>query len=130
METEQTPTGLQAGLTIEHILLSVTVVSTKESAGQFDDSAARQAQKALMEYHGVKSVNAQVLYDHTKIEQHVEGCECGKCTLIQTPEPVDEAEIERYSLKDGKMIAAEDGEWCRVPEVDAAWRAKDANTTP
>lgn len=68
------------GLTVEHILLSITVVSNKESAGQFDDSCAHQVVKNLMEYHGVKSVRAEVFYQHTKIEQHVEGCQCGNCT--------------------------------------------------
>lgn len=82
MHTTNDPVGFEVGLTIEHILLSVTVASTKESAGQFDDSAAYQVRKALMEYHGIKSVDAQVLYAHTKIEQHVKGCECGHCVFV------------------------------------------------
>lgn len=72
--------GFEGGLTVEHILLSITIVSNKESAGQFDDSCAYQIQKNLMEYHGVKSVDAQVLYNHTKIENHPNRCECGHCT--------------------------------------------------
>lgn len=32
--------GFKKGFTIEHIMLSITVVSTKDSAGQFDDSCA------------------------------------------------------------------------------------------
>ncbi len=71
--------GFENGLTVEHILLSVTIVSTKESAGQFDDSCAHAVQKTLKEYHGVKSVEAQVLYEHTKIEKHADHCKCGHC---------------------------------------------------
>lgn len=82
--TEISPTiggneGFEKGLTIEHILLSVTIVSTKESAGQFDDSCAHHIEKNLKEYHGVKRVDAKVLYEHTKIENHPNECECGKC---------------------------------------------------
>lgn len=70
-----------AGLTIEHILLSVTVISTKESAGQFDDSAAFLVKEGLVTYHGVRHVDARVQYEHTKIEKHPLGCECGLCEL-------------------------------------------------
>ena len=77
--------GFENGLTIEHVLLSVTVVSNKESAGQFDDSIARIVECGLAEYHGVIRVDANVQYNHTKIEHHPNGCECGKCkpTAIQ-----------------------------------------------
>ena len=71
--------GFRNGLTVEHILLSVTVVSTKESAGQFDDSASYLLRKHLKEYHGVKTVEAQALYCHSKVEQHSDGCQCGHC---------------------------------------------------
>lgn len=88
MNTDQktTPTiggqeGFENGLTIEHIMLSVTVVSTKESAGQFDDSIAYQIQKVMPEYHGVKTVVAKVLYEQTKIEKHANHCECPFCTF-------------------------------------------------
>ncbi len=67
------------GLTIEHVLLSVTVVSNRHSAGQFDDSCASIVNRELSEYHGVERVEAKVLYEHTKIEKHIHGCECGKC---------------------------------------------------
>lgn len=65
---------------MEHILISVTIVSDKTSAGQFDDSCAHHIEKNLAEYKGVKNVDAQVLYKHTKIEQHVENCVCHYCT--------------------------------------------------
>lgn len=68
------------GLTIEHILLSVTIVSNKESAGQFDDSCARIVEKNLKEYHGIERVDARVQYNHTKIEHHLIGCECHHCS--------------------------------------------------
>ncbi len=71
--------GFEKGLTIEHILLSITIVSTKDSAGQFDDSCANAVNRTLKEYHGVQRVDAQVLYNHTKIENHANECECGKC---------------------------------------------------
>lgn len=68
------------GLTIEYILLSVTVVSNKESAGQFDDSCARLVEKHLREYHGVERVEARVQYEHTKIMKHPAVCECQYCS--------------------------------------------------
>lgn len=71
------------GFTIEYVLLSVTVVSGEGSAGQFDDSCAHLVEKYLVEYHGVARVDAQVQYQHTKIEQHVKGCECGVCKPTQ-----------------------------------------------
>lgn len=67
------------GLTVEHVLLSVTVVSTKESCGQFDDSIAHIIRKGLAEYHGVVRSMPEVLYKHTKIEMHANECECGYC---------------------------------------------------
>lgn len=74
-----TATGFEKGLTIEHVLLSVTVVSTKESAGQFDDAIAYLIEKHLKEYHGIVRVDAQVQYKHTKIENHSNGCQCEIC---------------------------------------------------
>ena len=71
--------GFESGLTVEHIMLSVTIISTKESAGQFDDSCAYQLEKAMKEYHGVVRVDARVLYKHTKIENHPNECSCGVC---------------------------------------------------
>lgn len=87
MDSQTEPTGIVAGnnfgfdkgLTVEHVMLSVTVVSTKESAGQFDDSIAGIVRRELMKYHGVISVLPEVLYKHTKIEQHPNECECGYC---------------------------------------------------
>lgn len=80
-ETQMDPQmGFENGLTIEHIMLSITVVHTNKIM-QYDDSAAGILRRELMKYHGVKSVNPEVFYDHTKIEKHSEGCECGKCTF-------------------------------------------------
>lgn len=73
------PAGFEKGLTIEHVLLSVTIVSNKESAGQFDDSCASQLEAAMLKYHGIERIEAKVLYQHTKIENHVNDCHCGKC---------------------------------------------------
>lgn len=83
-DVEHTPTiggneGFEKGFTVEHVLLSVTIVSTKESAGQFDDSCAHLIEKHLKEYHGIVRVDAQVHYKHTKIDMHSNGCECGIC---------------------------------------------------
>lgn len=80
LETQISPAEPD-GLTIEHILLSVTVVSGKDSAGQFDDSAAFLVGRELLTYHGVQCVDAKVQYDHTKIEKHLVGCECHWCEL-------------------------------------------------
>lgn len=71
--------GFETGYTVEHVMLSVTIISTKESAGQFNDSCAHILQKRLMEYHGVKRVIPEVLYKHTKIENHSNECACGYC---------------------------------------------------
>lgn len=80
ISTPETPEGnIKAGLTIEHVLLSVTIVSNKESAGQFDDSCSHILERELKTYHGILRVESKVLYEHTKIEYHHEGCECGKC---------------------------------------------------
>lgn len=73
------PEGCGVGLTIEHVLLSVTIVSNKDSAGQFDDSCSRILERELLAYHGIQRIDARVLYEHTKIEKHSLGCECGKC---------------------------------------------------
>lgn len=73
------PIGFERGLNVEHVLLSVTIVSTKEGAGQFDDTCASQLEKALRDYHGVKRVEAKVLYAHSKVEEHANDCQCGKC---------------------------------------------------
>jgi hypothetical protein len=79
--------GFKKGFTIEHILLSITVISTKEGAGQFDDSCAHIVAKGLKEYHGVVDVLPEVLYKHTKIEQHADCCGCGLC---DPPKPIIE----------------------------------------
>lgn len=76
------PIGFERGFTIEHVMLSVTVVSKEGSAGQFDDSIAHLVRKHLPEYFGVVDVLPEVLYKHTKIEQHRKGCECGYCNPI------------------------------------------------
>lgn len=69
----------ERGFTVEHIMLSVTVVHTNQII-QYDDSCASILKKKLeKEYAGVVRVDAFVLYDHTKTEVHSEGCECGKC---------------------------------------------------
>lgn len=71
--------GFRRGLTIEHVLISVSVISTKESAGQFDDSIAGLVERGLKEYRGVKAVGTTVLYQHGKIEQHADNCVCHYC---------------------------------------------------
>jgi len=70
------------GRLIEHIMLSISVVSDRTGALQFDDSCAHIIEKELSQYHGVKSVSAEVLYHHTKIEEHPEKCDCYFCTRI------------------------------------------------
>ena len=75
------PEGHLDGYSIEHILLSVTVVHTNKII-QYDDDCARLIEKHLAEYNGVVRVSAQVQYDHAKIEVHTKGCECGKCKPI------------------------------------------------
>lgn len=72
------PIGFERGYTIEHIMLSVTVVHTNKIM-QYDDSAAGILSRELLKYDGVERVDAKVLYDHTKTEEHQKDCECGKC---------------------------------------------------
>jgi len=84
IEAPKTPEGFENGLTVEHILLSVTVVHTNKIM-QYDDSAARILERALLTYGGVKSVNAKAQYDHGRIDTHSNGCECGKCTFQNEP---------------------------------------------
>jgi hypothetical protein len=67
------------GLQVERILLSVTVVHGSKMM-QYDDSCAFLIGNGLKEYNGVVSVQAEVLYDHSKTDTHPEGCECGNCT--------------------------------------------------
>jgi hypothetical protein len=93
-ESEVRPTiggneGFERGLTVEHVMLSVTVISTKKSCGQFDDSCAYQLKKALYDYAGVKEVRTQVLYNHTKIEQHANECQCGYCNAELSAEELE-----------------------------------------
>lgn len=71
--------GFENGLTVEHVLLSVTIVMDKTAVGQLDDSSARAVQRAIEDYCGVRYVDAKVLYNHTKIEHHPNHCECGIC---------------------------------------------------
>lgn len=71
--------GFETGYTVEHVMLSVTIISTKGSAGQFDDSCSHVLIKGLKEYHGVERVLSEVLYKHTKIENHSNECTCGYC---------------------------------------------------
>ena len=78
------PEGFEFGKTIEHIMLSVTVVSTNRIC-QYDDTCAGIIRRTLKEYGGVMAVNAEVLYKHTKTEVHPDGCECHYCTM-KTPE--------------------------------------------
>lgn len=70
------------GFTIEHILLSVTVVHTNRII-QYDDSCAHLIKKYLHEYNGVLTIDAQVLYNHTKVDSHIDGCECGMCSMAR-----------------------------------------------
>lgn len=62
-------------------MLSVTVVSSNKIC-QYDDTCAGIIERTLREYGGVKSVKAEVLYKHTKIETHSDNCECGECTYV------------------------------------------------
>lgn len=74
----ETPEGGEAGFSIEHILLSVTVVHTNRII-QYDDSCARLLEIHLKEYSGVVRVDAKVQYEHSKTDIHIKGCECGIC---------------------------------------------------
>lgn len=69
--------------TIEYILLSITVVHSEDSCGQVDDAAAGILKRELLTYHGINFVEANVLYKHTKREQHPLNCSCHFCTLSQ-----------------------------------------------
>lgn len=60
-------------------MLSVTVVHGS-SMMQYDDSCAFLIGKHLKEYNGIVSVQAEVLYDHSKADTHFAGCQCGNCT--------------------------------------------------
>lgn len=73
------PDGFKRGLTVEHIMLSIDVISDKTSAGQFDDSCANAVKNTLHTYQGVQFVIADVIYKHTKIEHHADACECFYC---------------------------------------------------
>ncbi len=66
-------------LTAEHILLSIVIMHEPSSAGQLDDSCARQVEEQIKRYHGVRSVDARVLYNHSKRDVHVENCQCHLC---------------------------------------------------
>jgi hypothetical protein len=89
METDTQPTTpeFKDGLTVEHILLSVTVTSTSKII-QYDDSCSHILRKELKEYHDVVGVRAEVLGKHTRIETHSKGCECGDCTNHLLPSPL------------------------------------------
>jgi len=84
VEAPKEPDGFEKGFSVEHILLSVTVVHTNRIM-QYDDSAARILEKELLTYNGIKSVNAKAQYDHGKTDIHANGCECGKCTFQNEP---------------------------------------------
>jgi hypothetical protein len=43
-------------------------------------NCAMAVEKAISQYHGVISVNAGVLYEHTKIDHHLKGCTCHHCS--------------------------------------------------
>lgn len=81
------PPDSKPGFTIEHILLSVTVVSTSESAGQFDDTCSGIIRRELAKYHGVTEALSEVQYKHTKIEVHQDGCQCGICDSARKATP-------------------------------------------
>jgi len=81
------PKDWELGHTVEHILLSVTVVHTNQII-QYDDSCAYLIQKHLKDYTGVVRVEAQVQYNHTKTDVHIKGCQCGICN----PTGCDEAD--------------------------------------
>jgi hypothetical protein len=74
------PEGGERGFTIEHILLSITVVHTNRIM-QYDDTCANIVKKKLEEeFKGVVRVNAHALYDHSKIDAHTKGCQCHICS--------------------------------------------------
>lgn len=98
MNTELDPTPpTNTGLTVEHILISVAVVHTNQIM-QYDDSCAHLIGKGLKEFNGVQSVQADVLYKHTKIEVHLEKCECGYCTYRQRMEDLRVDPFTGYPL--------------------------------
>lgn len=78
---ELTPTTIEAtpasptGFTVEHVLLSVAVVSVSRLA-QYDDSCAHILKKAFREYGEVRFVEPNVIYNHTTSEIHQVGCGC------------------------------------------------------
>jgi len=74
-----TPIGWEAGLKIEHVLLSVTIAH-ESSIMQYDDSCAYLIKEHLKDYKGIKSIAVEVHYNHGKTETHIRGCDCGKCT--------------------------------------------------
>lgn len=81
-ETEKNKLPDFTGYKFEHILLSVMVAHNR-GIGQFDDSAAMQVRKGLLEYQGILHVDAQAQYKHCTEEQHIEGCECGLCEQVR-----------------------------------------------
>lgn len=85
------PEGGEPGFKIEHILLTVTIVHTRE-IGQLDDSAAYLVKRELSQYNGVLTVDATALYDHVKEEVHVKNCTCHWCT--EAKQKTDSIQIE------------------------------------
>lgn len=71
--------GFEKGLSVEHILLSVTVVHTNRII-QYDDSCINILKRTLEDdYNGVQRVDVKVHYDHGQTHIHPNNCECGIC---------------------------------------------------
>jgi hypothetical protein len=87
------PEGFREGKTVEHILISVTVVHTNKII-QYDDSIAHIVQVGLEGYIGLERVVVRPHYEHGKIEQHVGGCKCGHCDPKQDRQQVPPATTE------------------------------------
>lgn len=88
LDAAGTPPPLD-GYSVEHILLSVTVVHENRIM-QYDDSCGTILKKALENgYAGVVRVFPQALYKHGQTEVHAKGCECHYC---HPPLPREERE--------------------------------------
>lgn len=81
MSTETKPADAKReGFAIEHIILTVTIVHDRE-IGQFDDSCAYHVRNELLQYVGIKVVEAAPLYNNCRIDRHVDGCDCHFCAM-------------------------------------------------
>lgn len=65
-------------MTVEHILISVTVVHINKLI-QYDDSCANILERELLKYNGVNRVFTTVHYNHCNDEVHQDDCSCHFC---------------------------------------------------